>query len=118
MRSKKENSYKTGLRAEFLAKCFLRLHGFRIKESRYITGKNTNRAEIDIIAQKKNLLVFVEVKSRPNIEKGWEAISNNQITRLRLGAENYISKKHWTGDARYDVIIVCKWRIYWVRGAI
>ena len=47
--------YQVGLYSEFLARMYLRLHGYRILKNRYITGKNTNRAEIDIIAQKKNL---------------------------------------------------------------
>ena len=43
------NSYQSGLFAEWLARMYLRLHGFRIVKSRYITGRNTGRAEIDIM---------------------------------------------------------------------
>lgn len=118
MRSSDKNSYKTGLRAEFIAKCYLRLHGFKILSSRYITGRNTHRAEIDIIARRKNLMIFVEVKSRRSVETAWQAITDSQIKRLRASAENYLSKNRWAGDARYDVIFVCGWRIHWVRGAI
>ena len=50
-----KSTYTQGLFAEFLARQYLRLHGFKILSKRYITGKNTNRAEIDIIAQKKGL---------------------------------------------------------------
>ncbi|MBN1281489.1 MAG: YraN family protein [Alphaproteobacteria bacterium] len=118
MLSKNKTSYDYGLVSEFLARWFLRFHGFKILESRYITGRNTNRAEIDIIARRGNLIIFVEVKKRKNIEVAFDAISKQQIARLRSAAENYIMKKHWVGDARFDVITVCGHHINWFKNAI
>ena len=112
------NTYRTGLFSEFLARMYLRCYGFRIVNSRYITGRNTGRAEIDIIAKRRNLLIFVEVKYRPTLSDGWGAITARQSVRLRNAAENYIAKNAWRGDARFDVIVVCGWRIHWARGAI
>lgn len=112
------NTYQTGLFSEFLARMYLRCHGFRIVKSRYITGRNTGRAEIDIIARRGNLLIFVEVKCRPSITTGWDAITSSQSVRLRRAAENYIAQTGWMGDARFDVIIICGARIHWARGAI
>ena len=117
MRSKK-TSYQIGLWSEFLARMYLRLHGYRILKSRYVTGKNTNRAEIDIIAKHKNTIVFVEVKARKNIESAWDAISTTQSARLRRAAETYLIQNHWMGGARFDVIIVCGHKIYWAKNAI
>ena len=111
------NSYYTGIFAEWRAKMFLRLHGYKILKSRYVTGRNTNRAEIDIIAQTKNTIVFVEVKYRPDLQTAWDAISPSQITRLRNAAESYLIKKHWRGGARFDVIAVCGMKIYWSKNA-
>lgn len=112
------NSYETGLWAEFWAKIFLRMHGFRIVCSRYITGRNTGRAEIDIIARRRNLMIFVEVKRRPDVPTAWAAITPAQGVRLRRAAENFITKNGWAGDTRFDAILVCGWRIYWARGAL
>lgn len=112
------NSYETGLFAEFWAKMYLRLHGFRIVRSRYITGRNTGRAEIDIIARRKNLMIFVEVKRRRNIETAWAAITTAQSVRLRRAAENFIALNGWCGDTRFDAILVCGMRIHWARGAL
>jgi len=117
MRSKTD-TYKNGLAAEWRARMYLRLHGFRILESRYITGRNTGRAEIDIIAQRGNLMVFVEVKCRPNIMNAWGAITPGQTARLRAAAENYIARTRFRGDARFDVMIVVGWKIHWIPGAI
>lgn len=117
MRSK-QTSYTSGLFAEFLARWHLRFHGFRIVKSRYITGRNTGRAEIDIIARRKNLLIFVEVKKRKSIDIAFDAITPNQIARLRRAAENYLGKFSHDGDARFDVIVVCGAKIQWFQGAI
>ena len=114
----KMNSYKTGIFSEFIARMYLRLHGFKIISQRYITGRNTNRAEIDIIAKRKNLIIFVEVKHRKTIGAAWGAISDHQISRLRRAAETFLLKKHWNGDARFDVIIVHGWHIDWIKKAI
>lgn len=111
-------SYTKGLFSEFIARQYLRLHGFKILKSRYITGRNTNRAEIDIIAQRGNLIVFIEVKNRPTIGAGLDAISPAQIRRLRRAAETYLSQRHWTGDARFDAIVLCKFHIYWLKNCI
>lgn len=117
MRSEK-TSYQVGLYSEFLARMYLRFHGYRILKNRYITGKNTNRAEIDIIAKHKNTIVFVEVKARKTIPAAWDAITPTQSLRLRRAAETYLIKNHWMGDARFDVIIVCGHKIHWVKNAI
>lgn len=112
------NSYESGIFAEFLAKMYLRLHGFRIVRSRYITGRNTGRAEIDIIARRGNLMVFIEVKRRRDVGTAWDAITPGQSVRLRRAAEGFIARTNWRGDARFDAILVCGLRIYWVRGAL
>lgn len=116
MRSR--TTYTQGLFAEFIARMYLRLHGYRILKSRYITGRNTNRAEIDIIARHKNTLVFIEVKNHKSVQSAWDAISPHQAARLRRAAETYIAKTGWGYDARFDVICVCGRKIYWVKNAI
>lgn len=117
MRSK-QTSYQIGLFSEFLARWFLRFHGYHIIKNRYITGKNTNRAEIDIIARRKNTMVFIEVKSRQTIDAAWDAITPNQSARLRRAAETFLINHRWMGDARFDVIVVCGHKIYWAKNAI
>lgn len=112
------NTYRRGLRAEFIARMYLRLHGFRILHNRYITGRNTNRAEIDIIARRGNLIVFIEVKCRPDIRTACDAITPSQARRLRAAADTYLIQRGWVGDARFDVIAVCGWHVTWFKNAI
>ena len=87
-----DTSYTKGLFAEFIARMYLRLHGYRIVKSRYITGRNTNRAEIDIIARRKDTLAFIEVKNRKTVQNAWDAITAHQAVRLRRAAETYIAQ--------------------------
>lgn len=117
MRFSKMDSYKTGIFSEILACAYLILHGFRIVRRRYITGRYTNRAEIDIIAQRRNLIVFIEVKHRKTINAAWDAITTPQIRRLRAAAETYLMERRWHGDARFDVIIVHGFHIKWIKNA-
>ena len=111
-------TYTSGLFAEFIARMYLRIHGFSIVKSRHITGRRTGRAEIDIIARRKNLLVFIEVKKRKSMTIAFDAITYAQMARLRRAAETYMARVHWRGDARFDVIVVCGMRVQWCKGAI
>lgn len=113
-----KSTYTVGVFSEFIARLYLRLHGFKILKSRYITGRNTHRAEIDIIAQRGDLIVFIEVKHRPSISAGLDAITPAQTLRLRRAAETYLFQRHWTGVARFDAIIVCGIRITWIKNCI
>jgi putative endonuclease len=67
--------------------------------------------EIDIIAQKKGITVFVEVKTRSSLTFGWpeESISPAKELKLIQTAEEYLSKQvvH-TGAWRIDVISVLR----------
>ncbi len=95
---------------------YLRMHGFRIVETRYVTGRQTGRAEIDIIAQRRNLIVFAEVKSRPDAASGVLAITPHQMVRLRAAANSYLGRRRWCGDARFDAIIVSRGiHIKWIK---
>jgi putative endonuclease len=96
----------------------LRLHGFGILESRYVTGRLTGRAEIDIIAEKRGLILFVEVKNRPNAAAGLDAISRAQHGRLRAAAEAYLRRKQLLCPARFDAIIVSGLKIRWLKNVV
>ena len=112
------NTYQVGLLSEWYARMFLRMHGYKILKSRYVTGRNTGRAEIDIIAMHRDTIVFIEVKNRPNLETAWAAITRPQVARLRRAANTYLIQHRWTGGARFDVIAVCGLKIYWAKNAI
>lgn len=111
-------SYNIGIFSEFVACLYLRLHGFKILKQRYVTGKNTGRAEIDVIAKRKDLIIFVEVKRRKDLITGLEAVTPVQTNRLRRAAETYLAQKRWKGDARFDILVVMPHKIQWIKSAI
>jgi len=111
-------TYQSGLFAEFLTRWYLRFRGFSIVRSRYISGRHTNRAEIDIIARRGSLMIFVEVKNRQSAGAAFEAIGYKQAQRLRRAAETYIGHTRWKGDARFDVIVVSGLHVKWFKNAI
>lgn len=83
---------------------FLRSNGYKIKQTNWICGK----LEIDIIAEKENLLVIVEVKTRStdNFEHPEEAITIKKIRNLVNATHEYIMMFDWQGETRFDVISV------------
>jgi putative endonuclease len=85
MTGTKANPDRLGRGAERLAVLLLRLKGFRILERRLAT----RWGEIDIVARRGDLLVFVEVKRRRTVGEALEALSERQRRRIVRAAEAY-----------------------------
>jgi len=66
------------------------------------------RAEIDIIARKDKLVIFVEVKTRTNVSHGEPevAVSRGKVGRLRQAADHFIHTTDWMHDVRFDVMAI------------
>jgi putative endonuclease len=101
------NSKKFGDEGEELAAELLSEKGYEILERNYRFGKG----EIDIIAKdpETNYTVFVEVKSRKNLEYGAPeyAITKNKIKQVKKIAELYLYDKNITEtDCRFDVVAI------------
>ena len=93
----------TGNYGEELACQYLQKKGFRILERNYrIRG-----GETDIIAQDKDYLVFVEVKTRYTHDFGLpiESITPWKIKALLKSALFYIQKINW-GDKGYRLDLI------------
>lgn len=88
MRAERQQREKQGRRAEDVAAIFLRLKGYRILEKRY----RTPLGEIDLIAEKNNLIAFVEVKYRKKLEDAQWAITPRQVERIQRAAELFIAQ--------------------------
>lgn len=79
---------ETGLKGEQLAENFLLAKGYSILERNWRFEKK----EIDIIATKDDMLIFIEVKTRTNIKHGFpeDAVGLKKRTFLQYAAEAYI----------------------------
>ncbi|HAR20301.1 MAG TPA: YraN family protein [Cytophagales bacterium] len=106
LRESKPSKTKTqiGKKAEEQAARFLSQKGFDVQLFNY----RYSRAEIDIIAIEKGILVFVEVKYRTNVLFGYPEsfVDTAKAQRIKLAAENYIFEKNWKQDIRFDVVAI------------
>jgi len=71
---------EVGKLGEKAAQKFLKRRGYRIRE----TGFRCRHGEIDIIAQQKDCLVFVEVRTKSNLEFGTPEESITQAKKEKL----------------------------------
>jgi len=95
-----------GKLGETLAVEFLQNNGYTILETNWTFQK----AEIDIIAQKENILAIVEVKTRSSIEFGLpqDFIKPKKIKLLRNAVDNYVVSRDIESNVRFDVIAIHK----------
>lgn len=102
------NSYDSGHAAEFLARCFMRLRGYRIIAKNYVTRRGTAAGEVDFIALRGRTLAFVEVKKRQNIEAAAYAIKTGQKKRILAAAQVFLQKHpQYRGyQVRFDAILI------------
>lgn len=97
-------SFQTGISAEGRAAAYLVGHGFRILARRFRCAAG----EIDIIARRKRLLVFVEVKARDRLVAAVESITPRQQRRIVAAAEAWLGEhsEHGSCDIRFDVVLI------------
>lgn len=95
---------ETGKQGEAEAARYLREQGYEIMFRNY----RYQHAEIDLIAKKGKLLVFVEVKTRTNLSYGnpEEFVSYTKAKLVMKAAEQYIFANDWLYDIRFDIIAV------------
>lgn len=95
-----------GKEGEKVAVDFLLKNGYKIRYKNYRYLK----AEIDIIAQKKDILAIVEVKSRSSefIQPIAETVTNKKIKLLVMAANHYVNEMDIDVDVRFDIITILK----------
>jgi putative endonuclease len=99
------NKRSTGNYGEQLAEEFLKNLGYEIIKKNFHYG----HGEIDLIAKDKDVLVFVEVKYRKNLDFGEPEYSVNKSkqNQIRKIAEAYLAINKITDrDSRIDVIAI------------
>ena len=67
-------AFRTGLSAESRAAVYLMAKGYRILAKRY----RTPYGEIDLVAKRRNLLAFIEVKARGSLDEAAYAVTPRQ----------------------------------------
>ena len=95
-----------GKLGEELAVAFLQENGYAILETNFTFQK----AEIDIIAQKENILAIVEVKTRSSIEFGLpqDFVKPKKIQLLVKAVNEYVISNDLELEVRFDIIAISK----------
>jgi putative endonuclease len=100
------SSKELGKTGEDIAVEFLINKGYEIIQRNYRFSKT---GEIDIIAKDDNCLVFVEVKTKGNLEFGLpdQAVSKGKLKQVKRIAEYYLYDKNLKDtNCRIDVIAI------------
>jgi len=105
----KQKRWRKGYLAESMALWLLRLKGYRFVAQRY----KTPRGEIDLIVQRNETFIFVEVKARQSYEKGKEAVTVKQRRRIEKAAELFMATQKTTQcSVRFDVVLVMGFKMH------
>lgn len=104
---KRIRAERLGRWSEYRAALALLLKGYRIVALRY----KTKAGEVDIIARRGDLVIFVEVKARKDLRAGVDAVSYTAERRIENAADHWLRRQ---SDAtrlslRHDIIVVRPW---------
>ena len=101
--NKTENKQK-GDWGEKIAAAYLSEKGYRIIKKQW----HFARYEIDLIVEKQNTIVFVEVKTRFNANYGapWEAVNYAKQRKICKSADYYLRQFHVDAEPRFDIVSI------------
>ncbi len=107
--AERQVAFRLGISAESRAAAFLIAKGFRILARRW----RSPVGEIDIIAARRHLLIFVEVKAREKFDDAAWSVTDRQRARIAAAAEAWLAKQgeHDFRDMRFDAVLVVPGRI-------
>lgn len=96
--------YELGKEGEQLAVDFLIKKGYQILDRNW----RFQKAEVDIIAQKNEILAAVEVKTRSSdyFGKPEEFVNPKKIQLLLSAIDNYVIERDLDVEVRFDIIAI------------
>ena len=95
-----------GKKGEQLAVDFLLKNGYKIVAQNY----RFDKAEVDIIARKAEVLAIIEVKTRSTVDFGnpQDFVKPKQIKNLVKAIDEYILANDLDVEVRFDIIAIVK----------
>jgi putative endonuclease len=103
-RVKRRKAWRRGHVSEYLAALFLLLKGYRVLSIRH----RTPLGEIDIVARKGDLAIFVEVKARRLEQGAIDAVSYASQKRIRAASDLWLARQpdYAALSQRYDIVAI------------
>lgn len=98
-------SHTLGREGELLAADYLEGEGYKICHRNWRSGKK----ELDIVAENKDFIIFVEVKTRTDnfpVLPAKDLISREKQRLIQFAAETYLRQYQITKEYRFDVITI------------
>jgi putative endonuclease len=98
----KQENKVTGNKGETLAAEYLAKKGYKILQRNY----RSKWGEVDIIAKTKDIVVFVEVKTKTTDRFGepWEMVNHWKVEQVKRMGEVWCREFGWEGRVRIDVV--------------
>ncbi|MDX9861331.1 MAG: YraN family protein [Rhodospirillales bacterium] len=103
----RRRAWRYGWLGEGLAAALLVAKGYRVLARRWRTAAG----EIDIVARRRGVLAFVEVKARRDAASAIAAVGPRQRRRIERAAAAFIGRRPELAglDWRFDVMLVTPW---------
>lgn len=112
----RQRARRRGRWSETLCVWHLRLRGWTIMARGFTVGRGSGAGEVDIIARRGALLIFVEVKARADWGQAAEAVGDRQRRRITRAAEAFLAAHPDLADApiRFDAMLVTpgRWPVH------
>lgn len=90
-RQRRQSARSFGIRGEYAALAWLLLRGWRVLARNY----RMSNGEIDLIAAKRGVIAFVEVKSRAAIDEARTSITHEKRRRISRAATHWLTRNGW-----------------------
>lgn len=102
-------AFRTGVSAESKAAAYLMAKGYRILAKRF----RTPYGEIDLVARKRNLIAFIEVKARASLDEAAYAVTPRQQRRIVDAAQAWLMAhpEQAEFELRFDAILIAPRRL-------
>jgi putative endonuclease len=107
--TRRKQAFLRGVSAESRAALFLAAKGYRTLARRW----KSPGGEIDLVVKRGKLVVFVEVKTRVNLDAAAESVLPRQRKRITAAAEAWLAAhpEHMSHDLRFDAVLIAPKRL-------
>ena len=102
-------AFRAGISAEARAAAYLMAKGYRILAKRF----RSPYGEIDLVARKRNLVAFVEVKAHASLDDAAYAVTPRQQARIIAAAQAWLMAhpEHAEFELRFDAVLIAPRRL-------
>ena len=97
-------AFQTGLSAEGRAAALLLAKGYRVLAKRF----RTPHGEIDLVAKRRDVVAFIEVKARATLDDAAFAVTPRQQQRIIDAAQGWLvaHPEHAEFELRFDAMLI------------